>query len=186
MCRDCAAKRLVELEQLERHAGLDFCGADGKFTVCILAHDDHSHIRYRSAETDECNATVSAWHSLPVPIDVLQGLLQDLRTYEVHLHANQNSAAVETPGLTHDAAKTLSRNQRRLSKFRRTDDKICAICFDTMCTRISSSSITTLPCGHAFHTKCSKEWLKRSDKCPTCRFELTTDAINSAIQKAEG
>ena len=73
--------------------------------------DDHSHIRYRNAETDECNAAVSEWHSLPVPLDVLEGLLRDLRNYEVHVHANQISAP--TPGLTHDAAKTLSRNQKR-------------------------------------------------------------------------
>ncbi|KAJ3329592.1 hypothetical protein HDU76_007574 [Blyttiomyces sp. JEL0837] len=32
-----------------------------------------------------------------------------------------------------------------------------------------------MPCRHLFHSGCLKPWLKTSNTCPTCRFEIMTD-----------
>jgi hypothetical protein len=37
--------------------------------------------------------------------------------------------------------------------------------------------VTTLPCGHMFHSACVMKWLYRNCTCPTCRFELPTDDL---------
>jgi hypothetical protein len=37
--------------------------------------------------------------------------------------------------------------------------------------------LTTLPCGHIFHSMCVGKWLHRNCTCPTCRFELPTDDL---------
>jgi len=33
-------------------------------------------------------------------------------------------------------------------------------------------SVIIKKCGHAFHTKCIKEWFKERNTCPMCRSEL--------------
>ena len=35
-----------------------------------------------------------------------------------------------------------------------------------------TEKVTTLPCGHYFHSKCLKEWSEKSKTCPMCRCEL--------------
>ena len=45
----------------------------------------------------------------------------------------------------------------------------CAICIDDM--RAGEPSLT-VRCGHCFHHKCIIQWLLRSNRCPTCRFEI--------------
>ncbi|KAG8182570.1 hypothetical protein JTE90_007307 [Oedothorax gibbosus] len=42
----------------------------------------------------------------------------------------------------------------------------CVICLDT------EGRMTTVKCGHRFHSKCINCWLKESDSCPVCRFRL--------------
>jgi hypothetical protein len=37
--------------------------------------------------------------------------------------------------------------------------------------------VTTLPCGHIFHSACVVKWLGLNCTCPTCRFELPTDDL---------
>lgn len=44
--------------------------------------------------------------------------------------------------------------------------EICAIC---LCNECEICDTSKLSCGHAFHTNCIKECLKRADKCPLCR-----------------
>ena len=45
----------------------------------------------------------------------------------------------------------------------------CSICYQAS----SSQNVTTLECGHEFHTTCISKWLKVVPKCPMCRFELS-------------
>ena len=46
----------------------------------------------------------------------------------------------------------------------------CAVCIDDL---DEGDSVTTLPCGHQFHTDCVLPWLtERQSKCPLCKFDV--------------
>ncbi len=47
------------------------------------------------------------------------------------------------------------------------DQDSCVICLSEF---ENGDNVTTLPCGHDYHTECIKPWLlKRSSKCPICK-----------------
>lgn len=48
----------------------------------------------------------------------------------------------------------------------------CVICLDEL---IIGEPATRIHCGHLFHEDCIKGWLKKSNLCPVCRYELPTD-----------
>lgn len=48
----------------------------------------------------------------------------------------------------------------------------CSICLDEL---VLGSPALRIPCGHLFHEDCIEDWLKKSNECPVCRFELPTD-----------
>lgn len=48
----------------------------------------------------------------------------------------------------------------------------CAICLDDL---VLGQPALRIPCGHLYHEDCVKDWLKKSNECPVCRFELPTD-----------
>lgn len=37
-----------------------------------------------------------------------------------------------------------------------------------------------LPCGHAYHLSCNKQWAQRHTTCPVCRSEVTLEALRAA------
>ena len=45
---------------------------------------------------------------------------------------------------------------------------ICPICI----SRKRKKKLIALECGHVFHKKCIKGWLKKNQSCPMCRLEL--------------
>ena len=49
---------------------------------------------------------------------------------------------------------------------------ICSVCTEAY---EEGAVVTTLPCGHMFHSECVVPWLRRRCTCPTCRFELPTN-----------
>ena len=49
------------------------------------------------------------------------------------------------------------------------EDVDCAVCIEKM---LCGEAALRLPCGHEFHHQCIVTWLSRSNKCPTCRFEI--------------
>ena len=48
----------------------------------------------------------------------------------------------------------------------------CSVCLETY---KNDEVYIELPCMHKFHDKCILSWLKQTNSCPVCRFELPTD-----------
>ena len=42
------------------------------------------------------------------------------------------------------------------------------------------NDITTLECGHQFHTTCINEWLQQRDNCPLCRQGVKNNNVDDA------
>ncbi|KAI9350146.1 hypothetical protein BDR26DRAFT_930287 [Obelidium mucronatum] len=60
------------------------------------------------------------------------------------------------------------------------DEEKCVVCQDCFtCSTTEEegvdSSVLRMPCKHLFHGSCLRPWLKTSNTCPTCRFEILTD-----------
>jgi len=48
----------------------------------------------------------------------------------------------------------------------------CSICLDDL---VIGEHALRIPCGHMFHESCVQVWLRKSNECPVCRWELPTD-----------
>lgn len=48
----------------------------------------------------------------------------------------------------------------------------CSICLGDL---EPGENAVRLHCSHLYHEECITEWLKKSNECPVCRFELPTD-----------
>lgn len=48
----------------------------------------------------------------------------------------------------------------------------CSICLEEL---VIGQPALRIPCGHLYHEDCVRDWLKKSNECPVCRFELPTD-----------
>ncbi|XP_059651006.1 E3 ubiquitin-protein ligase AIRP1-like [Cornus florida] len=48
----------------------------------------------------------------------------------------------------------------------------CVICLEEF--RLGSEVLTRLPCSHVYHGDCIVNWLRRSQLCPVCRFQMPT------------
>ena len=54
----------------------------------------------------------------------------------------------------------------------------CVIClepFDDNKEKTPLNKVSTLPCGHKFHTECLTKWLTKENKCPLCRKKPMND-----------
>lgn len=49
----------------------------------------------------------------------------------------------------------------------------CCVCLELL----QENKISTASCGHIFHSKCMREFLKIDDRCPLCRQTIYNDEI---------
>ncbi|OMP03609.1 Zinc finger, RING-type [Corchorus olitorius] len=59
----------------------------------------------------------------------------------------------------------------------------CVICKEDM---KEGRDACKLPCQHLFHWMCILPWLKKTNTCPCCRFQLPCDDIFGEIQRLWG
>jgi len=56
----------------------------------------------------------------------------------------------------------------------------CTVCMEALFPPIADgedpqdNTVLSMPCKHPFHRKCLVPWLKQSNTCPSCRYELPT------------
>ncbi|KAJ3038670.1 hypothetical protein HDV00_000418 [Rhizophlyctis rosea] len=66
-----------------------------------------------------------------------------------------------------------------LADRRRRKHKLCTICQDEFNevgdTVPGGGEVLQLRCHHLYHRMCITQWLRNSNTCPTCRYELETD-----------
>lgn len=72
-----------------------------------------------------------------------------------------------------------ARVRMTISLLERDGDFTCAICHDDLVH--TNQVICQLPCLHYFHDDCVLPWLRDKNSCPNCRFQLPSDASDSAL-----
>lgn len=76
-----------------------------------------------------------------------------------------------------DRRPAMSRNARdELRLVTVMEEETCVICQEDLPL---GSKAKSMPCGHKFHDDCLLEWVKKSNSCPTCRFdELPSEKVH--------
>ena len=66
------------------------------------------------------------------------------------------------------------------------DDEVCRICLERLDAcggyDTTTSLVSVLPCGHAFHDACLRKWAK--SKCPSCRGNYGEADVRSAVRNS--
>ena len=63
------------------------------------------------------------------------------------------------------------------TKRKRSEAPVCAICTEPM----TGGTVTLVACGHRFHRRCVKRWVKNNagnTTCPLCRMEIDNEQLN--------
>ena len=55
------------------------------------------------------------------------------------------------------------------AKLKEDKEEDCVICMEPM---KKNTLARTLPCMHAFHSRCVDKWLKSNNSCPICKHKL--------------
>ena len=64
---------------------------------------------------------------------------------------------------------------KHIKKYSSIKEKKCSICLNKYKT---SDIIKEFPCKHIFHKTCILKWLKKSDRCPICKYDISSDINN--------
>jgi len=186
MCRRCAEKVVNSLVAKHRDYGVSrinpIYGLRLQFNVCVFAHNDHSHLRFSRSHQELNTPEYTEWYHVPSPIDgLLSVLTEQSGRFSVHRHED---ASDEQPHVDAEVRSILISNQpqlRQLIALRHgSHAHDCAICLEST-VGAKDNELVVLPCGHVFHQSCIDNWFNRSQKCPTCRKEITQTAIAEAI-----
>jgi hypothetical protein len=64
----------------------------------------------------------------------------------------------------------------RLPETNEEPPETCMVCRDD---QHAGCVVTTLPCGHTYHSHCILQWFERKSSCPTCRYELPAGSTHN-------
>ena len=70
---------------------------------------------------------------------------------------------------------------KHLKKYSALKEDKCAIC---LLKYKGADIIKEFPCKHIFHKNCIFKWLKKSNVCPLCKYDITND-VNKVNLKTE-
>ncbi|KDP39315.1 hypothetical protein JCGZ_01072 [Jatropha curcas] len=93
-----------------------------------------------------------------IPLLLLMG--NDDDDYDLH------TVADFTCGASVDSVKKLDKIRIEGSEI-----LVCSVCLEELSI---GSEATRMPCSHVYHQKCIVEWLKKSNTCPLCRYQMPT------------
>lgn len=90
--------------------------------------------------------------------------------------ASSSASAVQHTGAPPPTSKSTLRNLPHVKvtahDIEKNESDECSICLDEL---VLGQPAIRIPCGHLYHEDCVQGWLKKSNECPDCRFELPTD-----------
>ena len=69
---------------------------------------------------------------------------------------------------------------KHIKKYSSIKEKKCSICLNKY---KSPDIIKEFPCKHIFHKTCILKWLKNSDICPICKYDISGDINNMDFDK---
>ena len=70
---------------------------------------------------------------------------------------------------------------KHLKKYSALKEDKCPICLQKY---KGADIIKEFPCKHIFHKNCIFKWLKKSNLCPLCKYDITND-VNKIVLKTE-
>lgn len=69
--------------------------------------------------------------------------------------------------------RAITRKQRRAAMKKKPKVEDCVICLEALYSdEETNAEVTSLRCGHRFHTDCIRDWMQTNTKCPYCRQEM--------------
>ena len=71
---------------------------------------------------------------------------------------------------------------KHLKKYNALKEDKCAIC---LIKYKGIDIIKEFPCKHIFHKNCILKWLKTSNICPLCKYDITNDINNSNTEEED-
>ena len=71
---------------------------------------------------------------------------------------------------------------KHVKKYSALKEDKCPICLQKY---KGSDIIKEFPCKHIFHKNCIFKWLKTSNVCPLCKYDITNDVNNLALKTEE-
>ena len=100
---------------------------------------------------------------------------------EIYLNSKTNDCEKENEGGTYNIHVTdpepepmfyqesLSENRIKITTLQNNIEEPCTICLTEF---KAGDEVYFLPCIHHFHIACLREWVKKINSCPICKFEL--------------